>query len=452
MQRVSLKDWVILLTIIPTTVISFGLAGYFSYSRSVDLTNNLEQQAKSIIEPIAIASKILLQTKNNKELRDLISLTHRSQSNIINHIIIFNINHQMIVSSNYHGDTDLMRLSENKVIPIVTEAEDLDNYIIFRSPIFNENMPHIYNRIKNNQNTPLFATNSSDTLTTDNNLPRVIGYIAIQIDKNKINFTQQRQYIIAFAFALLASLLSSIFAIKLIKKVTKPIRSMILAIERVSEGKLDSRVPGKLIGELNSLKGGINSMAQSLDNYQVEMQGNIDQATIDLRESLEQFEIQNVELSIANRKEQEANKVKSEFLANMSHELRTPLNGVIGFTRQVLKTPLSDNQREHLQIIDRSANNLLNIINDILDFSKLDAGKMVIEKMPFSLRESIEETLTLIAPSAHKKNIELSININKDTPDSLVGDIMRIKQIIVNLIGNAIKFTQQGGVTIDIEN
>lgn len=450
MQKISLKDWVILLTILPTTLISFGLAGYFSYSRSIELSNNLEQQAKSIIEPIAIASKTLLLTKDRQELRELISITHRSQSNIINSIIVFGADHQMIATSNYHGDINLMRLSPNDAIPTVTESENLDDYIVFRSPVFTENMQHTYsNGIKQNTSSRFSTQNDLTNLDAP---PITLGYIAIQIDKSKINFTQQSQYIIAFTFALLASLLSSIFAIKLIQKVTNPLSSMVLAIDKIREGKLESRVSGKLIGELNFLKNGINSMAQSLDNYQIEMQASIDQATIDLRESLEQFEIQNVELSIANRKEQEANKVKSEFLANMSHELRTPLNGVIGFTRQVLKTPLSDNQREYLQIIDRSANNLLNIINDILDFSKLDAGKMVIENIPFSLRESVEETLKLIAPSAHKKNIELSININKDLPDSLVGDIMRIKQIIINLIGNAIKFTQQGGVTIDIEN
>ncbi|SEK72298.1 two-component system, NarL family, sensor histidine kinase BarA [Colwellia chukchiensis] len=135
----------------------------------------------------------------------------------------------------------------------------------------------------------------------------------------------------------------------------------------------------------------------------------------------------------------------------MSHELRTPLNGVIGFTRQVLKTPLSDTQRDHLQTIERSAGHLLSIINDILDFSKLDAGKLVIENIPFSLRESVEETLTLLAPSAHKKNIELSLRVSPQLPDSLIGDAMRIKQVMVNLANNAIKFTDTGAVDINLE-
>jgi two-component system sensor histidine kinase BarA len=135
----------------------------------------------------------------------------------------------------------------------------------------------------------------------------------------------------------------------------------------------------------------------------------------------------------------------------MSHELRTPLNGVIGFTRQVLKTRLSDTQRDHLQTIERSAGNLLSIINDILDFSKLDAGKMVIENIPFSIRESVEETLTLLAPSAHMKSIELSLRVSPQLPDSLIGDAMRIKQVLVNLASNAIKFTDKGAVDINID-
>ncbi|AAZ24849.1 two-component sensor histidine kinase BarA [Colwellia psychrerythraea] len=444
MHKISLKDWVIILTIIPTTLIGFGLASYFSYSRSVELNDFLEQRAKSIIEPIAIASKDPLLSKNRDKLRQLIGFTHRNQSSIVKSIVIFTEDNQVFVTSAYHGDTNLMRLKAGVELPHHTNTETLSDYIIFRTPIIDEN----YN---NQSNANITAMASSEyNYATNNSKPVIIGYIAMQIDKSHLNFQQQSQFIVAFAFALLGSLLSAIFAIRLIKKVTKPINSMVQAIERIREGKLESRVSGQLIGELNFLKNGINAMAQSLDGYQNEMQASIDQATIDLRESLEQFEIQNVELSISKRKAQEANRVKSEFLANMSHELRTPLNGVIGFTRQVLKTPLTENQRDYLQTIDRSANNLLTIINDILDFSKLDAGKMVTENIPFSLRESIDETLTLLAPSAHKKNIELSINLPQELPDSLVGDTMRIKQIITNLVSNAIKFTPQGSVAVDI--
>ena len=155
------------------------------------------------------------------------------------------------------------------------------------------------------------------------------------------------------------------------------------------------------------LKNGINAMAKALSEYHEEMQQNIDQATSDLRETLEQIEIQNVELDMAKRA-QEAARVKSEFLANMSHELRTPLNGVIGFTRQLLKTSLTPSQTDYMQTIEKSARNLLGIINDILDFSKLEAGKLQLEHIPFSLRDTLNETMHLLGPSAHDKQLELA--------------------------------------------
>lgn len=447
MHKKSLKDWVILITIIPTGIIAFGLAGYFSYSRHIELDNFINQRAFSIIEPLAIMSKEPLINKDREQLRQLIGFTHRTQSSIVDSIVIFTNDNQIFVTSAYHGNTDLMRIRQGGRLVDYTQLEETDEFIIYRSPILEEQLPATTVQSKKSLKDSAYYSSHN---TTSVSQPTQLGYVAIQVNKNRLKFEQQSQTIIAFSIALLGTLLSALFALKLIRQVIKPIKSMVQAIDRVREGKLESRVSGQLMGELNFLKAGINAMAQSIHGYQNEMQASIDQATIDLRESLEQFEIQNVELSIAKRKAQEANKVKSEFLANMSHELRTPLNGVIGFTRQVLKTPLSDSQRDYLQTIDRSANNLLTIINDILDFSKLDAGKMVIESIPFSLRESLEETLALLAPAAHKKDIDISINIKQNLPDSLVGDIMRIKQIATNLISNAIKFTPQGSVEIDV--
>lgn len=206
-----------------------------------------------------------------------------------------------------------------------------------------------------------------------------------------------------------------------------------------------------MLGELDMLKNGINSMAMSLAAYHEEMQHNIDQATSDLRETLEQMEIQNVELDLAKKRAQEAARIKSEFLANMSHELRTPLNGVIGFTRLTLKTELNPTQRDHLNTIERSANNLLAIINDVLDFSKLEAGKLILESIPFPLRNTLDEVVTLLAHSSHDKGLELTLNIKNDVPDNVIGDPLRLQQVITNLVGNAIKFTESGNIDILVE-
>lgn len=131
--------------------------------------------------------------------------------------------------------------------------------------------------------------------------------------------------------------------------------------------------------------------------------------------------------------------------------MRTPLNGVIGFTRQLLKTSLTPSQTDYMQTIEKSARNLLGIINDILDFSKLEAGKLQLEHIPFSLRDTLNETMHLLGPSAHDKQLELSLRVDADVPDYLTGDPMRLQQVLTNLTGNAIKFTEQGNVDVHIE-
>ena len=215
----------------------------------------------------------------------------------------------------------------------------------------------------------------------------------MQLATDRAIVLQYRDAFFAVIIVLIGLAISALFGFRLVKSVTQPITDMVQAVHRIREGRLDTRVSGQLTGELDMLKNGINAMAKALSEYHEEMQQNIDQATSDLRETLEQIEIQNVELDMAKKRAQEAARVKSEFLANMSHELRTPLNGVIGFTRQLLKTSLTPSQTDYMQTIEKSARNLLGIINDILDFSKLEAGKLQLEHIPFSLRDTLNETM-----------------------------------------------------------
>lgn len=276
------------------------------------------------------------------------------------------------------------------------------------------------------------------------------GWILIEPD------TQRYQQTISYAlqqaigyFVMIASL--SIFLLRnLTHRITTPIREISQTVNQILGGNLDKKVSPKKSQELIELESGINRLSNRLRQTESAMKTEIKKTTEDLRETLETIEVQNVELDIARKQAVLANRTKSEFLANMSHEIRTPLNGIIGFTNLLLKSQLRGRQIEHLSTIKKSSEILLMIINDILDFSKIEAGKLLLDKGTLQVRELVDDVVMMMAPTAHAKNLELVHLHFQDVPATIVGDSLRIKQVVTNLVNNAVKFTQAGEVVIRV--
>lgn len=219
--------------------------------------------------------------------------------------------------------------------------------------------------------------------------------------------------------------------------------------ETIQQQKIHT-IPTEKLGIFTPIVLGINQLLLIQKDMQNQLQQNIDSATKELRESLETLEVRNIELDIARKKALELTTLKSEFLANTSHEIKTPLSGILGFSELLKKTPLNLDQREYLTTIEDSARGLLTVINDIFDFSRMETGKLNLDHKTFDLIDTVEDSLLLQASYANEKGIKVHFIPDNSIPKNVLGDPIRLQQVISNLVVNALKFSDSGRVTVYI--
>ncbi len=430
MIRLSINKQIIIIAVLPALVVASILSTHYIWDQFDFISDSLNKNGTLIAKQLSPAAEYAVYSGNTELIEPLVATIIKNNPVLRIQILDKYYNNILDISSpekfEEKNDSILKVLFSNK------------NTLIFSEPIITE---HVEVDPGNNN-----LANRSSISNTTNEIGKVIITISTQHATEKKIEQIEHSTLITLALLLLTTLVT----LRISSYITKPIKSLTHTVRNISAGDLDTQIDRNSTGDLGILESCINHMRIELKDSRTDMETQLNVYTEELQQTLEELEIRNAELDITRSKAIYANNAKSEFLANMSHEIRTPLSGIIGFTELLQDTKLSSQQKDYSSTIHKSSKHLLAIINDVLDLSKIEAGKTEIATSQFNLIDIIEDIINLLSTSALEKNIELFYRIEANVPTIIHSDPFRIHQIITNLIGNSIKFTDSGYVYLQV--
>jgi len=435
LKSIGIKYQLRITTLIPAFLVALLFAVFYNGQFGKDLEQHMSRLGEAYIRQLIPAAQFAMLRGDDRTLQGLINASTINPE--VKALAFYNSSGQLLA---YRGGKHSIHKPFNP--PDFTgdyiESKQINPFTInFIAPITIPKF-NLYSSTRF-QNIPSPVAFQADD---------ILGWLSIDIDTHTMLIKRYQMLIVTIFITLLGLLLGLTIHYFLSKRIYLPLSRLRRSMKQILSNEFETEIRVTSPGELGVIeKGCAHLQKQYLCTVQ-DLNQHIETATEDLQQSLELLEEKNIELSLDKKKTEEKSRQKSEFIANMSHEIRTPMNGVIGFTNVLLESKLDSLQLDYVKTIKSSAQDLLGIINDILDFSKIDAGKLNLDCIPLDMRACVDEVLTLAGPNALKKNIDLIPITDINVPKTVLGDPFRIKQIISNLITNAVKFTDHGYVLV----
>ncbi len=418
MNRLGIKYQILLITFIP----AFLIDAFFTYSHVTSSITQaqeiLQNKGRIIIRQISGASEFYLFSGNGQQIQYILEQTVGTDD--------------IVLAAVYNNQGELVAESVTEDYQSDKSAEYYYHYQPIMSQNFLDSDVFFPDQIEGPQVTP-------------------VGWAHIYLSREQLQANESRIIRNASVFFIFALVMTLILTTIISRGITSPIYKLIEHLRRVETGHLGELIDNVEHNEIGAVQRGFNRMTQALVTNRKHLNDRIQQATQQLSEAITHLETKNRELGFARDEAQNANRIKSQFLANMSHEIRTPINGIKGFINLMTQSDLTSSQRRYAEIILKSTNDLTSIIEEILDFSKLESGKLQIVEQDFDLYEIVEQTRDILFINVINKNIDLILIIYSDTPRRVSGDKIRLRQVLLNVIGNAVKFTDEGVVVVKVQ-